>query len=461
MKLKPILLTICWLTAVIIAWRSGPWQHLPEESSSGGMPASHNKNFHMHDPLHAGGKVRMSGQFHLELVSRVDGKHQIWISNAFRQEISPAGFQGKLIITSINGEVTEEVPLVQVPHGRELIANSKELSGQVTLKVNGQLGNVKKFENVTFFWDYNQKNQLNKPPLGLDPMVPRNSQNQPTKEKIALGKSLFFDPLLSVDGSISCASCHKPKYAFAEPVSIAKGIDNRLGLRNTPSLLNSAYFQTFFWDGRSHSLEEQATHPMLDHVEMGFKDETTFVKRLQKKYASKFEQVMKKPISLKLVADAIACYERTLFSGDSNFDRFEAGDKNALNDGAQRGRSLFYGKANCGDCHIPPLLTDSNFHNLGVGWSENALSDLGRFNITQKKDDRGAFKTPSLRDVARTAPYMHDGSIATLKDVLEFYNKGCQHNPTIDPGIEPLNLTEQDQDDIIEFLKSLNGRFEE
>lgn len=399
----------------------------------------------------------MAGQFHLELASQPDGRHHLWVSNAYREELDPAEFTGRLRIEPERGDATE-VDFSTTESLNGLLAESPPLSGQVWLSVTGRLGQIAEFDQVRFFWDYDPDFELNVP-LGLDPMIPVPSDNQLSPDKVALGRELFFDPLLSVDGSVSCATCHQPDNAFAEQRAITRGVQDRVGRRNTPSVLNSAYLSSLFWDGRAASLEEQAIAPIIAHEEMGIANVASLIERLDAPYGDRIRAEFERPLSLHTIAMAIAAYERTLLSGDSDFDRFEAGDLNAISETAHRGRSLFFGKAKCGNCHVPPLFTDLAFHNLGVGWSEDGSSDAGRFEATGKFEHRGAFKTPSLRDVARTAPYMHDGSLPTLRAVVAFYNKGCRPNPGVSPEVGPLNLTAPEIDELVAFLHTLNGRF--
>ncbi len=451
MNLRSVLFTIIWLLTMLLSLQSGAWKAKQKIVSE--EEAKQNANYHMHRPLHAGGKVSMAGQFHLELLSQKDGTHLLWISNAFRQEMDPAGFSGKLTIEHPDGK-TEEIPFKRVTRKKVLVAKSGPQSGQVWLTIDGMLGSSIPFRKMKFFWDYEAKMVELGIPNGLDPMLPMPIDNPLTVQKIELGRDLFFDPLLSADGTVSCATCHRPDHGFAEPLSISKGIAGRTGRRNALTILNTAYYHSLFWDGRSASLERQAVRPIFDHAEMGFKEEAEFIKRVDSKYGSRIKEAFGKPTALRTIAKAIACYERTLLSGDSDFDRFERGDREAISLAAQRGRSLFFGKARCGSCHIPPLFSDHEFHNLGVGGGK----DLGRFGVTGDPKEKGAFRTPSLRDATLTAPYMHDGSIATLREVIEFYNAGAGPNPLLDQVIHPLNLSDDQIDDLLAFLQSLEGR---
>lgn len=303
-------------------------------------------------------------------------------------------------------------------------------------------------------------------PLGLPP-VPIPADNPPTRETIALGKKLFFSPLLSADGAISCATCHDPAKAFTDGKSVSVGIGGKTGKRNAPTVLNAAYNKLQFWDGRALSLEEQATGPMFSPEEMGHS-----LKGVEAKLAADaeiralFEAAFGPgPVTLDGVTKAIASYERTLLSGNSPFDRFYfGGDKTALSEAAQRGLDVFRDpkRGNCATCHVIgetyALFTDHKFHNLGAGLDpDGAIPDPGRIAQTLRDGDQGAFRTPGLRNVALTAPYMHDGSLKTLKEVVDFYIGGGSSNPFLDPEIRPLRLTRQERDDLIAFLESLTG----
>lgn len=455
MKLQHAAITIVWILAILFGLYSGPWSK--KNVSGVDIESIHGENFHMHDPLHDGGKVSMAGQFHLELISQKDGKHRLWVSNAFRQEMDPAGFHGVLKIESPEGLV-QSFPFERVGRGKELVAQSHPLTGQIWLTIDGMLGKSIPFHNVKFFWDHNSNMIELDTPLGLDSMLPVPLDNAITAEKVELGRELFFDTLLSADGTVSCATCHRPEYAYAEPLAVSKGIGGRTGRRNAPTVLNTAYLQSLFWDGSAPSLEKQAAQPLFNHVEMGLEDEQSLLIRLKPKYGERFLQIFGGPASLKTVTQAISCFERTLLSGNSDFDRFEAGNQDAISAAAQRGRSLFFGKARCGNCHIPPLFTDHKFHHLGVGWEGEMTGDKGRFEVTKNKKDMGAFKTPPLRDVTLTAPYMHDGSVATLREVLELYSRGGHDTPYRDSLLKPLDLSSKEIDDLISFLKTLEGQ---
>lgn len=302
--------------------------------------------------------------------------------------------------------------------------------------------------------------------LGLPP-VPIPPDNPPTKETIALGEKLYYSPILSVDGTLSCASCHNPQFGFADQQKVSIGLHGQKGQRNAPTILNAAYNSLQFWDGRAASLEDQASGPMFNPIEMGHtlegvEQHCSEDVELQKMVEQAFGPG---PVTVGKITKAIASFERTLVSGNSPFDRFlYGGDKNALSESARRGLEVFRDpqKGNCATCHTVEekyaLFTDGKFHNLGVGLSpEGELTDLGRYTQTQKESDKGAFRTPTLRNVALTAPYMHDGSLRTLKEVVDFYVGGGSSNPFLDKEIKPLQLTQQDRKDLVAFLESLTG----
>src|SRR5208337_1928857 len=307
-----------------------------------------------------------------------------------------------------------------------------------------------------------------KAPLGLPP-VPIPPDNPPTEETIALGRRLYYDPLLSVDGTISCASCHAPQFAFSYNRPVSQGVGGKPGPRHSPTVINSAYSSLQFWDGRASSLEEQAKGPMTNPVEMAHSLEGV-VQRLQAD--PKYPELFKKAwgadqITIDIVVKSIASFERTVIAGDSPFDRFYYGhDSKALPSAAQRGLIIFISarKGNCAVCHTIgkdySLFTDNKFHNLGIGADTRGnLNDLGRFSETKNDADMGAFKTPSLRNLANRGPYMHDGTFPTVKDALAHYVGGGNWNPHLDKEIHSLDvLTFDERDDLLQFLDSLNGK---
>ena len=295
-------------------------------------------------------------------------------------------------------------------------------------------------------------------PLGLEPDFQVPSHNPITVEKVSLGKRLFFDKNLSQDRSISCATCHDPLKGFSNGEAFAQGIGGTIGTRNVPSIVNRIFGRTQFWDGRSEILESQARMPLFNPDEMGM-DEKLLLNRLQEDmvYLELFQQAFNTKPTLNGVLQAIASFERTLLSGTTDFDKYEwNGDKGALSESAVRGLLLFRGKARCSACHIGTNFTDEKFHNLGAG-NSIGQNDPGRASVTKKLDDLGKFKTPTLRNVTLTAPYMHDGSLETLEDVIAFYDKGGRPNPYLDKEIKPLYLTDTEKTDLLEFLKSLTS----
>lgn len=279
----------------------------------------------------------------------------------------------------------------------------------------------------------------------------------PAEDKvIELGRELFFDPILSKDKTVSCASCHRPDQAFALNKAKPEGINGRLGRRNSPTILNSVYSRSQFWDGRAKTLEEQALIPIESEDELGHSvDEVIKVLQADSKYRKIFEDTFEDGVTKENLATAIAAFERSLLSGNNVIDRFQNSDS-ALTAEQRRGLWLYESKGGCWQCHSNSDYTDKSFHNTGVSWGVKPL-DLGLHEFSKKDEDRGKFKTPTLRDVELTAPYMHDGSIATLREVVEFYNKGGVKNPNLDPKIKPLNLSDEEVDALVEFLKALTG----
>lgn len=320
------------------------------------------------------------------------------------------------------------------------------------------------------------------------------TDNPQTPEKIALGERLFFEPRLSVDGTVACASCHDPERAFTDARPASVGIKGRVGQRNAPTILNALYNKKQFWDGRSETLEDQAALPITNPSEMGQAslDAAVAMLRVVAEYKEEFQRVFgQDPSGLTLVR-AIASYERTLISFDSPFDHFIAGDPNAIDDAAKRGWVLFNTKAKCNECHAAvkndvTYFTDFEFHNIGIGILrhhvtplalkamqeiqkgdlpavdraaiESDFSVLGRFLVTRQEADIASFKTPSLRNVLVTAPYFHDGKMETLWDAVDHYNKGDGlKDPWLDDDIEPLALTEDEIDDLVAFMASLTSQ---
>ena len=294
--------------------------------------------------------------------------------------------------------------------------------------------------------------------LGPLPKMPIPAHNLQTDAKVELGKMLFFDTRLSKGNAISCAFCHNPGTGWADARQFSVGVGGGQGGRQVPTVLNTGY-QTFqFWDGSVGSLEEQALGEIQNPIEMA---ETLprVVKKLKAapEYKARFREVFGTEVSAEGIARAIAAFERTVVSANSAFDKYQAGDKAAMNEAAVRGLALFVGKSRCALCHNGPNFTDNRFHNLGVPQVGPLKEDLGRYAVTRQDKDRGAFKTPTLRSVALTAPYMHDGAFKTLEEVIDFYDKGGGKNPQLDPFITPLNLTADEKKDLVEFMKALTG----
>ena len=293
-------------------------------------------------------------------------------------------------------------------------------------------------------------------PLGLDEYFYVPDDNRLTTDKIELGRRLFFDKSLSSDRSVACASCHKPELAFSDSVAIAIGVGNRKGTRNAPAIINRAYGKSFFWDGRAQTIEEQVLEPIQNPVEMNLTlDELIGRLKAEPSYVDAFQRTFSESISAPNVARALASFVRTLRSGNSPFDKFQNGDREALSPEARRGLELFRSKANCVACHVGPNFTDEEFHNTGVAWRDGRFADDGRYSVTKQEKDRGAFKTPTLREVARTAPYMHDGSVQTLDEVIDYYDRGGNRNSHLDPELHPLRLSPDEKRSLIAFLKSL------
>ncbi len=305
-------------------------------------------------------------------------------------------------------------------------------------------------------------------PLGLPP-VPIPADNPPTAQTIALGRQLFYDVRLSKDNTLSCSSCHNPKLAFTDGLRFSKGVGGTTGVRNAPTLLNVAYSPLQFWDGRDSSLEQQSGDPMVNPVEMA-QPHTVLVAKISKDpgYQKEFEQAFGPgAITIEQIEESLASFERTLLSGDSAFDRYAfGGDKTALTPAAVRGLAVFIDpkRGNCAVCHTIDfkdkyaLFADGKFHNTGAGVDgEGKFSDLGRFSETRLEADRGAFKTPTLRNVALSGPYMHDGSLKTLRDVVDFYAGGGNSNPDLDKEMKAISLSGQDRTDLVAFLESLTG----
>ncbi len=285
-------------------------------------------------------------------------------------------------------------------------------------------------------------------PAGLPPIL-HPKDNLPTDDKISLGKQLYFDGRLSADNKVSCASCHDPAKGFSNGESFATGVEGKKGGRSSPTVINAAFQKFQFWDGRAKSLEDQALGPIQNPIEMNLTLDAVVAKlNLIDGYKSQFQKVFGTDVTSDGIAKAIAAYERTIVSGNAPYDRFKAGDQAALSEPAQRGMALFFNKANCVACHAGPNFTDNGFHNIGLPGG-----DEGRFAISKSVGDRGAFKTPTLREIAKTGPYMHDGSLKTFEEVISHYIKGGTPNPQLDEELFPLKLTANEVADLVTFLK--------
>ena len=287
--------------------------------------------------------------------------------------------------------------------------------------------------------------------------------NPQTDVKIALGRRLFFDAQLSIDRTVSCATCHEPERAFADTRPLAVGVFGRVGKRNSPALVNRGLGRLQFWDGRAQSLEAQVVQPIEDPNEMASSVDET-VKRLaaDASYRTEFQTAFFEPVTAVNLGRALASYLRTVRSADSPFDRFVDGQTDALSLEAQTGMRIFRSKARCVFCHQEPTFTDEQLHNTGVAFQPGPdgaalFQDDGRFAITRLDRDRGAFKTPTLREVALTAPYMHDGSLKTLAEVVDFYDRGGRQNPHLSRLLRPIGLTVDEKQALIKFLESLSG----
>lgn len=295
-------------------------------------------------------------------------------------------------------------------------------------------------------------------PKGLVPVF-FPADNAYTPGKAELGWILFYDKRLSGDGTVSCASCHNPKFGFGDGRALPVGIRGQTVPRHSPSIINRAYSVEQFWDGRAPTLEEQAKGPMINPLEMGnTHDNVVKTVRSIPGYRERFKKVFgSDEITIDQVAKAIATFERMVLSGNSPYDRFKAGDKSALSASAQNGMTIFFSnKARCDSCHEGINFTAGKFTNIGIGM-DKPNPDLGRFNVTKKEEDKGAFKTPSLREIAHSGPYMHDGSLKTLEDVVEHYNKGGIKNQWLHQDVRPLDLKSEEKKDLVEFLKALSG----
>ena len=300
-------------------------------------------------------------------------------------------------------------------------------------------------------------------PLGL-PAIFWPDDNPYSAEKVELGRLLYFDKRLSSDGTVACASCHSSEFAFTDGRAFSQGIGGQVGGRSAPTVINSGYRTNQFWDGRVPSLKEQAKGPIANDIEMTNEHDPqmafeTSIDRLKKVrgYVDRFEKVFgTKDFTIDHVAKAIATFERTILSGNAPYDRYKAGEKSAMSESQIRGKDVFFNTAKCDSCHLGFNFTDSSYANIGIGM-DKPNPDLGRFNVSKDEEDKGAFKAPTLREIANTGPYMHDGRFKTLEEVIEHYDSGGIKNPYLDRRIKPLELTKSEKQDLIAFLHALSG----
>jgi cytochrome c peroxidase len=296
-----------------------------------------------------------------------------------------------------------------------------------------------------------------KPPMGLMPIV-WPSDNPYSVEKAELGRLLYFDTRLSADNNISCATCHSPKFAFTDGAAVSTGIRGQKGGRSAPTVINRAYSLAQFWDGRAPTLEAQAVGPIANPIEMGMTHDAVIAKlRKIQGYRDLFAKAFGTPdFTIDHVAKAITTFERTVLSGNAPYDKYKAGNKKAMSPAQIRGMGIYFDKAKCDQCHEGINFTSNMFANLGVG-ADKPDPDVGRFAVTKNEKDWGHFKTPTLREIEHTGPYMHDGSLKTLEEVVDFYDKGGTPNRNLDDRMKKLNLSAQEKSDLVAFLKALSG----
>jgi cytochrome c peroxidase len=408
-----------------------------------------------------------------------------------------------LALVGCSGDVTQTADAQQTPQkpGQEVTPDRRVDTKKVDSVVKGEIegGESKNPTPITFLFseEIDASKISDEPyeievPAGLPPVASLIPASNPmTKGKVELGKQLYFDQRISKDATISCASCHDPAKGWTDNMKTSSGIDGQLGGRNAPTVLNTVYGRTMFWDGRAPSLEGQAQGPIQNSIEMGDQSYKQIVQRLRgiSGYREQFLKVFGTDVTLDGMAKAIAAFERTALTGNSAYDTYgtynpdepkTADALKALTESQKRGMVLFglrlneddpvkvdaslLKKANCTACHAGANFSDEMFHNIGVGADEKTgkLADIGRWEISpigsKNSTEKGAFKTPTVRDITRTGPYMHDGSEKTLEQVVEYYNKGGNKNPYLDADMKPLNLTDQEKADLVEFMKALTGK---
>ena len=425
----------------------------------------------------------------IETIERLPSEEPAAAAAATATGQQPASTDTKPIASQPATPATPVVPVAPVAPAAAPIAEEKVTLGDPTLTagIPGS-GKVTVEQVETWLGDPRNHAVLNPLlPLGLAQGAAQISgldKNPLTRAKVELGRQLYFDTRLSADSTVSCASCHDPASGYTAHTPTGVGIGGQKGGRNSPVSFNRILSAAQFWDGRADSLEAQAVGPIANPIEMGFTHEGV-VKRLggMPVYRRQFEAVFGE-LTIDRVGQAIAAFERVLVTAPAPFDfgeqlrpftamdpediaedeelaaRFAAAKKAAadhpMSEAANRGRDLFFGKANCTACHVGANLADEKYHNLGIGMQKEN-PDLGRFVVTKDPKDTGAFKTPTVRNVALTAPYMHDGSVATLEEVVEWYDRGGHPNPHLSDKMKPLNLTPQDKADLVDFLKACTG----
>lgn len=301
--------------------------------------------------------------------------------------------------------------------------------------------------------------QLGPQRLGPLPPVISPPGNPASSLKIHLGKELYFDSRLSADGTVSCATCHNPELGWSDEGPTSKGIHGQFGGRRAPPVSNAAYSPLQFWDGRAPSLEEQAKGPIQNPIEMG-NTHQAMIQTISHivGYDEEFKAVFGEgPITVQKVADAIAAFERTVVTTDSRFDRYVRGEHDALTPLEKQGLEIFNGKAHCTACHWGPYFSDGRFHNLGVPANDPKNPDVGRYAVTKNPRDMGAFKTPTVRDAALRAPYLHNGSEKSLESLIDFYDRGGGKNPNLDPLMVPLGLSKHEKKALVAFIKALDS----
>ncbi len=294
-------------------------------------------------------------------------------------------------------------------------------------------------------------------PLGLDDRSPPPTGVSAAEQRARfdIGRRLFFDPILSKDKTVSCATCHRPDHGFSSPERLPRGVGGKLATRHAPSLFNRSFGKFHSWDGRAASLKEQALLPIANPLEMGLPHEEAFARILASEYHAEFSKAFDEGVTVDNIGIALASFLDRLYSAGSRVDRFVAGTESTLTPSEKGGLWLYESKGKCWKCHSGRNFTDEKFHNTGVG-VRDGKAEPGRFGVTGKSEERGAFKTPTLRGVALNPPYMHDGSLATLREVVEFYRKGGIHNDHLDTRVEPLDLSDDDVDDLVAFLEALS-----